>query len=231
MDYKKTYKSDIYLMIPYTSKRDIIIKENEAEVDEYKKEFLESINKYSTTQCREDVTKEIERYFIGKNNLCCMSFDYEQEEVHKEPIYMFISKHKKTGIYMLILMDLKNEFSPTHIQDQLSTDNIYIYDGEQRIHVDEYMMNKYGFERCGTAKNLISISNKPEDEMEFKCMLSSETYKPDQTMYYLLDSKEINNLANNNFSQYKYYKLYASKYSVIYILNTFSDDFILNIQD
>lgn len=231
MDYKKTYKSDIYLMIPYTSKRDIIIKENEAEVDEYTKEFLESINKYSTTQCREDVTKEIERYFIGKNNLCCMSFDYEQEEVHKEPIYMFISKHKKTGIYMLILMNLKNEFSPTHIQDQLSTDNIYIYDGEQRIHVDKYMMNKYGFERCGTAKNLISISNKPEDEMEFKCMLSSETYKPDQTMYYLLDSKEINNLANNNFSQYKYYELYASKYSVVYILNTFSDDLILNIQD
>ena len=50
-------------------------------------------------------------------------------------------------------------------------------------------------------------------------------------MYYLLDSKEINNLANNNFSQYKYYELYASKYSVIYILNTFSDDLILNIQD
>lgn len=95
MDYKKTYKSDLYLMIPYTSKRDVIIKENDAEADEYTKEFLKSLNKYSTTQCREDVTKEIERYFIGKNNLCCMSFDYEQEEVHKEPIYMFISKHKK----------------------------------------------------------------------------------------------------------------------------------------
>lgn len=231
MDYKKTYKSDIYLMIPYTSDRDIELKECKEDSDEYTKVFLNSLSEYSITQCKQDVTREIERFFIGKNNLCCMSFDYKEEEVHKELIYMFISKHKNTGIYMLTLMNLKNEFSPTHIQDMLSTDNIYIYDEDTRIHVDEYMKNKFGFTRCGTAKNLLSISNMPEDNMEFKCMLSAETYKPDQTLYYLLDSKEIDRISKDNFSQYKYYDLYASKYSVIYVLNTFSDDYIINIQD
>lgn len=231
MEYKKTYKSDIYLMIPYTSDRDILIEENLEEANEYTKEFLKSLKDYSITQCKQDVTREIERFFIGKNYLSCMSFDYKEEEIHKEPIYMFISKHKNTGIYMLILMNLKNDFSPTHIQDMLSTDNLYIYDNNTRIHVDEYMKNKFSFTRCGTAKNLLSISNMPEDDMEFKCMLSAETYKPDQTLYYLLDSKEIDRISKDDFSQYKYYDLYASKYSVIYVLNTFSDDLILNIQD
>ena len=229
MDYKKTYKSDIYLMIPYTSNKDINIEEENH--NEYVAEFLKSLNSYSLTQCKENVTQEIERFFIGKNELCCMSFDYKTDEVKREPVYMFISKHKKTGIYMLILMNLNNEFSPTHIQDEVSTDRIYIYDNNKKIHIDEYMANRYGFIRCGSAKNLLSISKKPENDLEFKCMLSSETYKPDETMYYILDSKKVDKLAEDNFSQYKYYELYASKNSVIYVLNTFSDNIILNIQD
>ena len=50
-------------------------------------------------------------------------------------------------------------------------------------------------------------------------------------IYYKLNSKELTEKSKDNFSQYNFYDIYASKSSVVYVLNTFSDNLILNIQD
>ena len=131
-------------------------------------------------------------------------------------------------------MNLKNKFSPTQIQDQVTTDNIFVYDeSNNMVNINEYMKNHYNLERCGEAKTLLSISNKPENQLEFNCMLASETFKSfvDNGQYYRLTSKEIEKASNDNFSQYDFYEIYAYKSSVIYVLKTFGDNDILNIQD
>ena len=101
------------------------------------------------------------------------------------------------------------------------------------ININEFMKNKFKLERCGEAKTLLSLSNKPKDSLEFNCMLASETYKSfaDDGHYYRLTSEEIEKASKDNFSQYDFYEIYAYKSAVIYILKTFGDNDILNIQD
>ena len=115
-----------------------------------------------------------------------------------------------------------------------SNDNIFIYDESNKmININDFMKNKFKLERCGEAKTLLSLSNKPKDSLEFNCMLASETYKSfaDDGHYYRLTSEEIEKASKDNFSQYDFYEIYAYKSAVIYILKTFGDNDILNIQD
>ena len=232
-DYIKTFKSDIYIMIPFKSIGQVIIPKD-IKSDENAKEYLNCIEEYSNYQCNNKVTKDLKRNFIGKNYIACLNYNYDGNVITKEPIYMFITYHKSTGLYLLTIMNLKNKFSPTQIQDQVTTDNIFVYDeSNNMVNINEYMKNHYNLERCGEAKTLLSISNKPENQLEFNCMLASETFKSfvDNGQYYRLTSKEIEKASNDNFSQYDFYEIYAYKSSVIYVLKTFGDNDILNIQD
>lgn len=232
-DYIKTFKSDIYIMIPFKEIGQVIIPKD-IKCDENATEYLNCIEEYSNYQCNNKVTKDLKRSFIGKNYIACLNYNYDGSVITKEPIYMFITYHKSTGLYLLTIMNLKNKFSPTQIQDQVTTDNIFIYDeSNNMININEYMKNHYNLERCGEAKTLLSISNKPENQLEFNCMLASETFKSfvDNGQYYRLTSKEIEKASNDNFSQYDFYEIYAYKSSVIYVLKTFGDNDILNIQD
>lgn len=231
--YEKTFKSDIYIMIPFKSMGEVNIPKN-VESDAITKEYLSCIEDNSNYQCNNKVTKDLKRDFIGNNYLACFNYNYDGTVIDKEKIYMFLSYHKATGLYLLTLMDLKNKFSPTQIEDQVTTDNIFIYDEANNLtNINEYMKNKYNLERCGEAKTLLSISNKPKNASEFECMLASETFKPfvDNGQYYRLTSKEVEKASQDNFSQYDFYEIYAYKSSVVYVLKTFCDDDILNIQD
>ena len=191
-NYVKTFKSDIYIMIPFKSMGHVNISQN-IECDEIAREYLNCIKEKSAYE-NKNVTKDLKRTFIGKNYIACLNYNYDGNVITKEPVYMFLTEHKLTGLYLLTIMNLKNKFSPTQIQDQVTTDNIFIYDESNKmININDFMKNKYKLERCGEAKTLLSLSNKPKDSLEFNCMLASETYKSfaDDGHYYRLTSEEI----------------------------------------
>ena len=75
----------------------------------------------------------IHRFFIGKNHIACLSDEYDGTVITKEEIYMFLTVHNPTGIYILTLMNLGSDFSPTQIEDQVTTDNIFIYDDDNNL--------------------------------------------------------------------------------------------------
>lgn len=234
-EYVKTFKSDMYIMIPYTS---YIIHEqlNADKVeDEISKEFVKCMNEYSCYGCNNKVTEDFKRIFIGKNQLACFNYEYDKNVVEKENVYLFLTQHKSTGLYILTIADFKNEYSPTQLEDQVTTNEIFVYDEQgKKINIDIYMENEFNLKRCGDAKTLLAISNKPEEELEFRCILASETYKNfiECESYYKLMSKEIKEASNDNFSQYDFYDIYASKSAVVYVLKTFNkDDVIANIRD
>ena len=231
-NYVKIFKSDIYIMIAFKSMGHVNISQN-IECDEIAREYLNCIKEKSAYE-NNNVTKDLKRTFIGKNYIACLNYNYDGNVIAKEPVYMFLTEHKLTGLYLLTIMNLKNKFSPTQIQDQVTTDNIFIYDESNKmININDFMKNKFKLERCGEAKTLLSLSNKPKDSLEFNCMLASETYKSfaDDGHYYRLTSEEIEKASKDNFSQYDFYEIYAYKSAVIYILKTFGDNDILNIQD
>ena len=227
--YEKTYKSDYYIMIPFTSNHNINNLKSMND-DELSKEFLKCMNDTAMYECDNSVTKDMNRFFIGKNHIACLSDEYDGTVISKEEIYMFLTFHRQTGIYVLTLMNLGNNFSPTQIEDQVTTDNIFIYNDDKLININDYMQNNFNLKRCGEAKSLLSISNKPRDYLEFECMIASESYTSDRVDY-KLSSKEFKKICSDNFSQYDFYEIYASRDAVIYVLHTFDDNLITNIQD
>ena len=61
-------------------------------------------------------------------------------------------------------------------------------------------------------------------------MIASESYTSDRVDY-KLNSKEFKKICSDNFSQYDFYEIYASRDAVVYVLHTFDDNLITNIQD
>lgn len=228
-DYEKTYKSDFYIMIPFTSNHNINNLKS-MNNDELSKEFLKCMNDTAIYECDNSVSKDMNRFFLGKNYIACLSDEYDGTVITKEEIYMFLTRHSSTGIYVLTIMNLGNNFSPTQIEDQATTDNIFIYDDNTLININNYMKNKFNLKRCGEAKSLLSISNKPRDYLEFECMMASESYTSNK-INYKLNSKEFKKMCENNFAQYDFYEIYASRDAVVYVLHTFDDNLITNIQD
>lgn len=228
-NYEKTYKSDFYIMIPFTSNHNINNLKS-MKNDELSKEFLKCMNDTAIYECDNSVTKDMNRFFLGKNYIACLSDEYDGTVITKEEIYMFLTRHSSTGIYVLTIMNLGNNFSPTQIEDQVTTDNIFIYDDNTLININNYMKNKFNLKRCGEAKSLLSISNKPRDYLEFECMMASESYTSNK-INYKLNSKEFKKMCENNFAQYDFYEIYASRDAVVYVLHTFDDNLITNIQD
>ena len=228
-NYEKTYKSDFYIMIPFTSNYNINNLKS-MNNDELSKEFLKCMNDTAMYECDNSVTKDMNRFFLGKNYIACLSDEYDGTVITKEEIYMFLTRHSSTGIYVLTIMNLGNNFSSTQIEDQVTTDNIFIYDDNTLININNYMKNKFNLKRCGEAKSLLSISNKPRDYLEFECMMASESYTSNK-INYKLNSKEFKKMCENNFAQYDFYEIYASRDAVVYVLHTFDDNLITNIQD
>lgn len=228
-DYEKTYKSDFYIMIPFTSNHNINNLKS-MNNDELSKEFLKCMNDTAIYECDNSVSKDMNRFFLEKNYIACLSDEYDGTVITKEEIYMFLTRHSSTGIYVLTIMNLGNNFSPTQIEDQVTTDNIFIYDDNTLININNYMKNKFNLKRCGEAKSLLSISNKPRDYLEFECMMASESYTSNK-INYKLNSKEFKKMCENNFAQYDFYEIYASRDAVVYVLHTFDDNLITNIQD
>ena len=228
-NYKKTYKSDMYIMVPYCSTRTVDIKDNEK--DDLANEFIKSLHYNATYECNNNVTDNLKRVSLGKNKLACLDDEYDGVAKGQEEIYLFLTSHSQTGMHILTLMNLSNEYSPTQIQDQVTTNNLFIYDdNDNLIHLDEYMKANYHLERCGNAKVLLSISNIPKDPLEFEYMLASESFNS-RRVDYKLDSKEFKEMCQQNVSQYDFYELYASRDAVIYVLHTFDDNLMTNIMD
>lgn len=225
--YIKSYKSDIYIMIPYTS-TNIIMNCFENKENDICKEYLKYMNENSKNECSDDISRYLKRYYLGQKKLCVQKNDntneYEIEEVN-----LYLTINEPTGICLLTIMDLNSNFSPTHIQDQAIIDKLYIKENNSIVTIDKYLNSKYNLNRSGEAKILLSLSNKPENNLEFQYMLASERY--DNLEEYKLSSKEIMANSKQNFSQYDFYEIYASKSSVVYILKDFDYNSIMNIQE
>lgn len=227
-DYKKTYESNIYIMLPYFFLKDMDLK-NIGEQDNIAEGFIKLINDEALYESNNDVVNDLKRYFLGKKQLYCFDDEYDGTVKDKEEVYMFLTVHNNTKLCLLNLMIIKNKYSTTQIQDQVSSNNLYIDYNDDQILLDDYMEKYYNLYRCGDAKVLVSASAKPEDDLEFKYMLASEVYGSSQYNHVLV-SEEINIKTKENFAQYDFYDIYATREAIIYILKNFDKNELLNIQ-
>ena len=226
--FAKAYKDDFYIMIPFTGEEPIIEENN----DDIGNSYANSLNKFTDYECNNNIVKSLNRKFLGKLLLGCIDDYYTKEVLQTQEAYLFLTSHKKTKLHILTVVVPNNKMSTTMLQDQATSDNLYIYNNDW-INLITYIEKKYNFKICGKPKTIVCLSNKPKNIEEMNAMLASEAFEGEYTINYdesILTSNALEEIAKNDISQYGFFEAYASDISIVFILKNFSDIYKENLR-
>ncbi len=87
----------------------------------------------------------------------------------------------------------------------------------------DYLKYKYGLLKCGSGKAFLLLSDRPEKEDEFRCMMAGETYDSQHQDFHIA-SDNISQICQTNHAQYDYYQVYMSEMVVACIMENFSEN-------
>lgn len=228
-DYEKSYQNDLYIMIPYSTNQlslEAISKESE---NEFAKEYLESIHANSKYECDHKIVEDLSRFYLGKKQLVYYSNEYDDNIYGLIDLDLFITYHKNTNLILLTMMTLHSEYSPTQIQDQVTSNRLAIKEGDTILDFNEYLKKEYHMDKICNGKMFVSTSNSPKDDIELEYLLASEAYLGKRNDY-LLNSKEFKEQANHDFSQYDFCEIYGGIDSIVYVMKDFSNNSLNNIR-
>ena len=226
--FAKAYKDDFYIMIPFTGEEPTI-KDYD---DETGKTYVSLLNKFTDYECNNNIVKSLNRKFIGKLLLGCIDDYYTKEVLQTQEAYLFLTSHKKTKLHILTVVVPDNKMSTTMLQDQASSDNLYVYNNDW-VNLIKYMEEKYDLKICGKPKTIVCLSNKPRNIEEMSAMLASEAYEGEYTLNYdeaILTSKTLEEIAKNDISQYGFFEAYSSDTAIVFILKNFSEIYKENLR-
>ena len=226
--FAKAYKDDFYIMIPFTGEEPIIEENN----DDIGNSYVNSLNKFTDYECNNNIVKSLNRKFLGKLLLGCIDDYYTKEVLQTQEAYLFLTSHKKTKLHILTVVVPNNKMSTTMLQDQATSDNLYIYNNDW-INLITYIEKKYNFKICGKPKTIVCLSNKPKNIEEMNAMLASEAFEGEYTINYdesILTSNALEEIAKNDISQYGFFEAYASDIAIVFILKNFSDSYKENLR-
>lgn len=228
-DYEKSYQNDLYIMIPYSTNQlsfETISREPE---NEFAKEYLESIHANSKYECDYKIVEDLSRFYLGKKQLVYYSNEYDDNIYGLIDVDLFITYHKNTNLLLLTMMTLHSEYSPTQIQDQVTSNRLAIKEGDTILDFNEYLKKEYHMDKICNGKMFVSTSNSPKDDIELEYLLASEAYLGKRNDY-LLNSKEFKEQANHDFSQYDFCEIYGGIDSIVYVMKDFSNNSLNNIR-
>ncbi|MEF9984706.1 MAG: hypothetical protein RR710_09230 [Oscillospiraceae bacterium] len=203
--------------------------------------YLSALNDKAEYECSNEVYKQLDRTFLGEYDFACMDDTYENIDKNGELIsdklcaskeaYLVLTRHQSTGLSILTIIIPQNSYDVTAIQDQVSTDHIYLSDiGENKFErLSTVLQEKYGLKKIGNSKCLVCLKNKPQSEQELCAMLASESYNSTQ-MDYKIKSNQFLTMCNTNIAQYDFYEAYASSSTVVYIVDKISKVFKDNLE-
>lgn len=237
--YFKSYRSDIYLMLPLADNvknhrmDDLFDCEESEDVPDVADTLMEGLKSCIDYEVSNDVRKELDTVFLGEFLLLHTTDDYPPEGkeivVGEEKMYAILTAHRPSHMYVLTLFLPDSPFSTTQVQDQLSFGYLKIRhpgdikvcgaDEEEPEYIDiyEYIKHRYGLLKCGDGKTLLCMSGKPEKKRELQNILSGEVYNS-MHIDYRIKSKEIKEMCNTNRAQYDYYEAYISDVTIAFIL-------------
>jgi len=240
---KKSFDCDLYIMIPCEMEDDVesAPKIQEAERDKVADKWLYEVNDYLHTFISGEIVDHIRSYFLGRKRLAYLSINYDEKAEGQEDAYLFLLQHGQADLYLLVIAVFLPKNSVTRLVEQSASDSLFFTEGGTAVspkdNVTRYIRDTWHLAKVGENKHLVTMSNMPDDRNEFLSMLACETYKDflyDEQMrdYYRLSSDDIEKEAEENFSQYNFYGLYASRRNVIFIPESYSKcDTPANIED
>ncbi|MBE6763581.1 MAG: hypothetical protein E7553_04415 [Ruminococcaceae bacterium] len=245
--YKKTYKDDLYFFIPMTSLRvkgsfeflenaNTRVTRDEEELDYVPTEDMSKLgfgdqlckmlNRHVEYETNSDVFKagQLSRFYIGNPEndngafyLACYDDDYDDIPLYDEPVHLFITGHRDTGLYIVTLAVMNNTYIPTQLIDQMSSGHLDISSkkGEGYVPIEEYIRDRFKLEKCGQPKCVACLSNEPEDRNELAYLLSGETYIS-KHIDYKIRPHLLEELLQDH-SSYDYYTSYISNSVIAFV--------------
>ena len=226
--FAKTYKDDLYIMIPLKG-NEVTIPKNSNDIGDY---YINSLYRFSNYECNNNIAQSLKRTFLGEIPIGCIDDYYTKEVIDSQIAYLFLTSHIDTKLHILTVVVPNNKLSTTMLQDQASSNNLYIKDGGNWRNLFEYIFEKYKLKKCGEPKTIVCLSNKPRNENEMRAMLASEAFDGEYNLEseeLYLTSNKLDQISNNNISQYAFCETYASEVAVIYVLKGFKDNFKENL--
>ncbi len=254
--YSKTYKDDIYFFIPMSSDMvsgttQLLEEIHEREIANERalnlnpekhftgEAYCDILNAHIDYECDSDIFRrpKTKRYFLGK--FLCAGFDdnYNTEEdyhnriYNEDDAYLFITANHNTGLYIVTLAIPNDNYIPSQLIDQMSTQHLEIFDNETNgyIAVDKYIKNKLNLSVCGDSKCVVCLSNHPKTKIELAYLLAGETMVSKSIDYHLKQNR-INQMLENR-ACYDYYDSYISRSVIAFVFKEYSDNIYSRIQD
>lgn len=236
--YFKSYRSDIYLLLPLADnvknhRMDELFEYGRREdIPEIAKSLLDGLENCLKYEMSNAVLEELDIVYLGDFDFLHTTDDYlpdgDEITVGEEKMYAILTAHRPSHMYVLTLFLPDSPFSTTQVQDQLSYGYLKVRNPEsadERRYLDiyEYIRLKYGLLKCGSGKSFLCLSGKPDNPREFQNILAGEVYNSMHIDYHI-QSKEIEEMCQTNHAQYDYYEVYLSDVVIAFILKEFSKD-------
>ena len=237
--YFKSYRSDIYLLLPFADnvknhRLDALLQGGSADggnVPDIARRLLDGLEDCLHYEMSNAVLEELDMVYLGAFELLHTTDDYppagEEIVVGEEKLYAVLAAHRPSHMYVMTLFLPDSPFSTTQVQDQLSYGYLKIRDpergGSNYVDLYEYLRLTYGLLKCGSGKSLLCLSGKPKDSREFQNIMSGEVYNSMHIDYHI-QSGDIEEICRTDHAQYDYYEVYLSDVTIAFILKDFSED-------
>ena len=216
--------------------------------DDFSRSLLNNLQSYLEYECNNVVVDELRMAYLGQYEFLHSTDDYpkhgeDPEVVGTSTCQLILTAHQPTHMYILTVVlpkDTVKDFSTTQVLDQLSHESLCIAcpkDAGQYLGINtkkytaipdyvdlyDYLKYKYGLLKCGSGKAFLLLSDRPEKEDEFRCMMAGETYDSQHQDFHIA-SDNISQICQTNHAQYDYYQVYMSEMVVACIMENFSEN-------
>lgn len=243
VSYSKTYENDIYFFLPMTAtdseKAFVAMKKadcrrpdrDEEEQESFGDVYCETLTEHVLYECNNETFRTLERFYLGEFRLACYDDNYDGRVLDQEKVHMFVTAHRKTGLYIVTLAIHDNHYIPTQLIDQMSTDNLdfYVPEEDKTVPVITYLNERFGLTLCGESKCVACLSNRPHNELELAYILAGETYVSEHIDYHL-HPRRVEELLRNH-ACYDYYESYISHSVIAFVFEDYPDSIFARLDD
>ncbi len=181
--YFKTYRDDIYLMLPFAEhpenhRLDELFCKKGLAQPPLVRAYMSEMAEYRCYECENAVSDEIESIYLGSRIFLHSDDDYpcdgrisdfsEETVLGEVPGHLILTAHRPTHMYILTILFTDYPFSTTQLEDQVSYEYLKIRhpeDPDKYYNFYEYLRLTWGLHECGQEKVFLYLNQKPQEQM------------------------------------------------------------------
>ncbi len=164
----------------------------------------------------------------GKQCFYAEEYDVDEKQRVKkrvlravEDVYLFVTAHEQSGIYIVTVALPDNRYIPTQLIDQMSTEHLDFLINGKLVPIAAYMKKHFLLNLYGESKCVVCLSNEPKSRTELGYLVAGETYVSSAITYQIRPNRLEDLLQPRAY--YDYYDSYISRSVIAFVFKEYSD--------